>query len=201
MSNIIRTTSALAPAAVPVYSSQPWPESHPSPEWFAVYTTSRHEKRVAEYLAVRKIESFLPLYSSLRRWNNGCKVKVELPLFPGYVFVRVNRHERVRVLEIPGVRSFVNAGSQPASLPETEMEALRAGLQAFNCEPHPYLVVGERARIKNGALAGLEGILVRKKGALRVVISLDLIMKGVAIEVDATDIEPIGTRVARPLGA
>ena len=170
-------------------------------EWFAVYTSPRHEKKVTEHLARRNVETFLPLYSSVRRWKNGCKVTVALPLFPGYLFVCVSRLERVRVLESPGVLWFVGVGGQPAALAEAEIEALRTGVQAFNCEPHPYLVLGEKARIRRGPLEGFEGVLVRKKGALRVVISLSLIMKSIAIEVDATDLEPIGNRVTCPLTA
>jgi transcription termination/antitermination protein NusG len=170
-------------------------------EWFAVYTSPRHEKKVTEHLALRNVEAFLPLYSSVRRWKNGCKVTVDLPLFPGYLFVRVNRHEKVRVLETPGVLWFVGVGGQPATLAESEVEALRAGVRALNCEPHPYLVVGEKARIRKGPLEGFEGVLTRKKGALRVVISLTQIMKSIAIEVDANDVEPIGKRISCPLTA
>lgn len=171
------------------------------PEWLALYTSTRHEKKVAEQLAIRQIESFLPLYTSLRSWKNGCKVKVELPLFPNYVFVRVGRQERVRALEIPGVLSFVGIGNRPASLPDAEIQALRSGIQMLKCEPHPYLVIGERVRIKNGPLSDFEGVLLRKKGAVRVVISLEMIMKSVAIEVDVTDVEPVGIKVNRPLRA
>ncbi len=192
----MKITSALARVG-----TAPAGGSHSFPEWFAVYTTSRHEKRVVEHLAIREIESFLPLYRSLRSWKNGCKVNVELPLFPSYVFVRLNRGVRVRVLEIPGVLSFVSVGNQPAPLPEFEIEALRSGIQSLKWEPHPYLVVGEKTRIKTGPLAGFEGVLLRKKGLLRVVISLELIMKSVAVEVNATDVEPIGPRVSHDSAA
>ena len=169
------------------------------PEWLAVYTTSRHEKKVVEHLAIREIKCFLPLYSSWRSWKNGCKVKVELPLFTNYVFVRPHKTERIRVLEIPGVVNFVRAGNQPVALADSAMEALRSGIQAFKCEPHPYLVVGERVRIKNGPLLGVEGVLLRKKGTLRVVVSLDMIMKSVAIEVDADDVEAVAPAFQEPL--
>ena len=132
-----------------------------APQWFAAYTTTRHEKVVAEHLAQRNIESFLPLYRSLRLWKNGCKVNVELPLFPSYIFVRMERKHRVRVLEIPGVLSLVSAGGKPVPLPEPEMEALRAAIPLIKCEPHPYLVIGERARIKSGPLMGMQGVLLR----------------------------------------
>lgn len=163
------------------------------PQWFAAYTSSRHEKAVAHHLAIREIESFLPLYQTKRLWKNGCKVNVELPLFSSYVFVRMNCRERVRVLNVPGVLSMVSVAGKPVPLPEADIEALRSGIHLSQCEPHPYLVVGERARIKCGSLAGMEGVLLRKKGSYRVVLSLDLIMQSVAVEVDADEVVTIGS--------
>ncbi|PYY21124.1 MAG: hypothetical protein DMG62_20060, partial [Acidobacteria bacterium] len=150
-------------------------ESEVLPRWFAVYTTSRHEKAIAEHFALRKIESFLPLYRTQRLWKNGCRMDLQLPLFPSYIFVRIRALERVRVLEVPGVLSLVSAAGKPVPLPEPEIEALRSSLPLVKCEPHPYLVIGDRVRIKSGSLEGMEGVLLRKKGFLRVVLSLDLI--------------------------
>lgn len=165
------------------------PIATPSHNWFAVYTKPRHEKRVAQHLAIQRIEFFLPLYRSLRRWNNGCKVEVELPLFPSYLFVRISKEERPRVLGAYGVLSFVGIKNTPAVLPDFEIESLRTGLQQRKCEPNPYLVVGEKARIKAGPMAGMEGVLVRKKNDLRVVLSVHLIRQSIAVEVEADDIE------------
>ena len=167
--------------------------------WFAVYTSSHHEKRVAEQLAQRQMESFLPLYSTTRRWKNRTRVTLELPLFPGYLFARIERKERVRLLEIPGVLSLVGFGQQPAPLPDFEIESLRSGLRQRTIGPHPYLVMGERFRIKTGAMAGMEGVLVRQKNNFRIVITLDMIMRSVAVEVDADDLEPVAH--PRPLQA
>jgi transcription antitermination factor NusG len=167
------------------------------PQWFAAYTTTRHEKAVAEHFAMRNIEAFLPLYKTQRLWKNGCRMNLELPLFPSYVFVRVPVRERVRVLEVPGVLSLVSTAGKPVPLPESDIEALRSSLPFIKCEPHPYLKVGELVRVKSGSLEGMEGILLRKKGLLRVVISLDLIMKSVAVEVDADNVEPIVSSFAR----
>ncbi len=161
-------------------------------KWFAVYTTPRHEKRVEEHFAQRQIDSFLPLYNSRRRWKDGSKVLLSLPLFPGYIFVHIRRQERVRVLEVPGVLSLVGNSRELSPLPEDVIEALRTGLHLRKVEPHPYLVVGERARIKSGALAGMEGVLLRKKNCFRVVLTLDHVMQSVAAEVDAADLEPLG---------
>ncbi len=163
----------------------------PERNWFALFTTSHHEKRVSEYLAQREIECFLPLYTAVRRWKNRCKVKLELPLFPNYVFVRIEPRKRVPVLEVPGVLWLVSCGREPAALPDFEIESLRAGLQSRKIEPHPYMVVGQRVRIIRGALTGMEGVLVRKKNDLRVVLTLDQIKKSVAVEVDADDLEPV----------
>lgn len=158
--------------------------------WFAAYTNSHHEKRVALYLTERRIESFLPMYSTRRRWRNRCEANLELPLFANYVFVRIDPRERVRVLEVPGVLSLVGFGRTLAPLPDFEIEALRTGLRLRKIAPHPYLVIGDRVRIKAGPMTGMEGVLVRKKNNLRVVLALDVIMQSMAVEVDADDLEP-----------
>lgn len=160
--------------------------------WYAAYTWMHHEKRVAQQLAERRVDCFLPLYRSVRRWKDRRK-ELELALFPGYVFVRIALRDRLQILQLPSVVRLVGSRGQPAPLPENEMEALRQGLtnQIYG-EPHPYLKVGRRVRIVHGPLAGTEGILVRKKDWLRVVLSVDLIMRSVAIEVDAADLELVG---------
>jgi transcription antitermination factor NusG len=163
------------------------------PRWFAVYTTPRHEKHVSEILAERQIEAFLPLYRTNRQWKKSLPVVLELPLFPTYVFVRIARQARGAVLSTPGVLSIVGSSRESWPLPDLEIEALRSGLLERRIEPHPYLVVGERVRIMAGVMAGVEGVLVRKKNDLRVVLSLDTIMRSVAVEVDADDIEPVGS--------
>src|SRR5271169_3947926 len=143
-----------------------------SARWFAAYTHSHHEKRVASYLAERRMDSFLPLYATRHRWKNRCEMNLELPLFPNYVFVRMDPRGRRRVLEVPGVLSLVGFGRSLAPLPDFEIEALRSGLGRRKLEPHAYLVIGERVRIKAGAMTGVEGVLVRKKNNFRVVLAL-----------------------------
>lgn len=160
------------------------------PRWYAAQTCSRHEKRVAEYLAGRDIQCFLPLYATQRRWADR-KTRVELPLFPGYLFVRIPVLERLRVLELPGVVRLVSSRGQAVAIGDAEIESLRQGLTAGGkAEPHPFLKIGECVRVVTGPFAGCTGILLRKKDALRVVVSLDIIMRSVAVEVDACDIEP-----------
>jgi transcription antitermination factor NusG len=162
-----------------------------SPKWFAVYTTPRHEKAVARHFEFQRIESFLPLYTEMHRWKNGCRVNVEQPLFPGYIFARIGRRDSPQVRSVPGVLLIVGSGREPQPLPDFEIEALRSGLHLRKFEPHPYLVVGEKARIKSGSLAGMVGVLARKKNNLRVVLTLELIMRSVAVEVDADELERV----------
>ncbi|MGA8741547.1 MAG: UpxY family transcription antiterminator [Terracidiphilus sp.] len=160
--------------------------------WFAVYTTCRHEKRIAQHLQQREIEHYLPLYRADRKWRDGSKVTLELPLFPGYIFAHIMRSERGSVLSVPGALAIVGGtGGEPASLPDTAIEALRAGLLERRIEPHPLLRVGQLARVRSGAFAGMEGVVVRKKSGFRIVLTLEQIMQSVAIELDEDDVEPL----------
>ena len=159
--------------------------------WYAAYTRAKHEKRVATELGAREVEHFLPLYSSLRRWKDR-RVQLELPLFPGYVFVRLALSDRLREMQIPSVVRLVGFNGLPTALPDEEMEILRAGLcQSLRAEPHPFLTVGRRVRITGGPFAGLEGVLKRKRNSLRVVVSLSLIQRSVAVDVDVADVGPV----------
>jgi transcription antitermination factor NusG len=162
-------------------------------QWFAAYIPPRHEKHVYELLTERRIEAFLPLYRTARQWKKSRPIVLELPLFPTYVFVRIFRQTRHAVRGLPGVLSLVGSAREPWPLPDFEIDALRRSLQTGRVEPHPYLKVGERVRIKNGMMTGVEGILVRKKNDFRVVLSLETIMRSVAIEVDADDLDPADT--------
>jgi transcription antitermination factor NusG len=164
--------------------------SYAQSNWFAVSTTPRHEKRVAQHFGLREVECFLPLYRTQRRWNDGSKVALDLPLFPGYIFVRIGRKERTRVLQVPGVLALVaGTGREPAALCESEIEALRSGICQVRAEPHPLLRTGQKARIRSGALAGMAGVIVRMKNSMRVVLTLELIMQSIAVEVDCSDLE------------
>ena len=164
------------------------------PKWFAVYTASRHEKKVAQHLTQRNIEHFLPLYRSDRKWSDGSRVTLDLPLFPGYLFVHIRRSERVRVLDVPGALAVVGGnGREPVPLPDEAIDALRSGLHLRRAEPYAQVAVGRRARIRSGALAGMEGIVLRKKNGLRVVLTLEHIQRSIAVEVAAEDLEPLGS--------
>ena len=160
--------------------------------WYAAYTYANHEKRVAAELHARKVEHFLPLYSSVRRWRDR-RVRLDLPLFPGYVFLRLALREKLRALQIPSLVRLVGFCGQPAAISDDEMEALRRGLtRDTNAEPHAYLTAGRRVRVTNGPLAGLEGIILRRRNQFRFVISLPLIMRSVSVELDETDLKALG---------
>ena len=158
--------------------------------WYAAYTCANHEKRVAEQLSTRSVEHLLPLYTSVRRWKDR-RVQLQLPLFPGYIFVRIALCDRLQVLELPSVARLIGFDGTPTALPEAEIEALKAGLEdGLHAEPHPFLKVGRHVRITTGPLEGLEGVLVRKKNALRFVLSVDLIQRSILLDIDAGSIVP-----------
>jgi transcription antitermination factor NusG len=158
-------------------------------QWYAAYTCANHEKRVAEQLGIREVEHFLPLYASARRWKDR-RVTLELPLFPGYVFVRMALRDRLQVQKVPGVARLVGFDGTPSALPDVEIDALRRSLAGgVRVEPYPYFTVGQRVRLRSGLLTGLEGVLLRRKGGLRVVISVDLIQRSVAVDADVADVE------------
>jgi transcription antitermination factor NusG len=180
-------------AAVRPWREEPMAQSGKTRmRWYAAYTRSRHEKTVAHQLVSKGIETFLPLYETVRRWKNGDH-RVELPLFPGYAFARFVLDDRLAVLKVPGVVRLVGFNGTPAPLEDAEVEGLRKMLAAgVKAVPHPYLTEGRRVRITGGPLAGREGILVRRKGAVRVVLSIDLIQRSVLVDVDACELEPAG---------
>ena len=169
------------------------PDGSTSSRWFAVYTTCRHEKRIAQHFSHRDIEFYLPLYRSQRKWRDGSKVELDLPLFPGYIFVHIRRSERTSVLSVPGAVAVVGGtGGEPAPLPDDAIDALKAGLMAGKVEPHALVRVGQQVRIRSGAFAGMSGVVVRKKSGLRVVLTLEQIMQSIAVEVGEEDLDPIG---------
>jgi transcription antitermination factor NusG len=159
--------------------------------WYATYTCANHEKQVAAELQLRALECFLPLYRSVRRWKDR-RMTLDLPLFPGYLFVRLALRDRVRVLQIPSVVHLVSFSGHPVAIPDDEMDQLRRSLShSLRAEPHPFLTAGRRVRIIQGPLTGCEGILRRQKNKFRFVISIDLIRSACAVDVDAADIRPI----------
>jgi len=158
-------------------------------KWYALYTTSQHEKSVVRHLDLRNIESFLPTYESVRIWKNRQHKKVALPLFPSYLFVRINHYERTKVLQAPGVLQIIGKKSEPESLAESEIDFLRSHLYGRKFEPYHKLVLGRRVRITNGPMQGIQGTLVRKNNSLRFVITIELINQNASVEVNANELE------------
>lgn len=167
------------------------PTSPLEQHWYAAYTCANHEKRVAQQLAERQVDHFLPLYRTVRRWKDR-RVQLELPLFPGYVLVRLALCVRSRVLQVPSVVRLVGFGGLPAALPDDQVEILRIGLDGQSTAvPHPFLAAGCKARIIRGPLAGFEGLLLHRKGHCRFVLSIELIQRSIVVDVDAVDVVPV----------
>ena len=161
--------------------------------WYAVYSRSRHEKTVCEELQRRGIETFLPLREILSQWKDR-KRRIQVPLFGGYVFVHVPmRQRRLDILKVPGIVRIVGLNNTPEPVPDEEIESVQLFLKTtIRHDPYPYLSVGRRVEIKRGALQGLQGVLIKKKNKFKFVLSVHLIQQSVALEIDASDIEPTG---------
>lgn len=167
------------------------PHAYREVRWYAACTSANREKRIADQLRVRDVESFLPVYQSRRKWKDR-RVTLEMPLFPGYVFIHIALRERLTVLQVPGVARFVGFDGTPTALPDVEIDRLRSGLEnGIHAVPHPGLRIGQRVRIKSGPMVGLEGILQRHKGQTRIIVALELIERSIALEIDRADIEPV----------
>jgi transcription antitermination factor NusG len=167
--------------------------SNGSFNWFALQIRSRWEGATAELLRAKGLETLLPTFTTKRKWSDRFKV-VESPLFPGYVFCRFDVHNRLPVLITPGVISVVGRGKTPVAVDDAEIHSIQAAVQSgIHVEPWPYVEVGERVRIKDDVLNGMEGILTSFKGSCRVVISVTLLRRSVALEIDRSRIVPLGS--------
>lgn len=158
--------------------------------WYALHIRSRHEKRIAERLRSQSMETFLPVHRCRHTWRNGVHAEVDFPLFPCYLFARASIYDRISLLQMPGVLGFAASSTRPTVIPDEEIAVLRTVTDTFKAEPHPYLNNGDSVRIIAGPLAGLEGILTRRKQEYRVVLSIEAIMRSVVVEVSEFDIEP-----------
>lgn len=159
--------------------------------WYALQVRPRFEKIVASTLLNKGFEGFLPLYRCRSRWSDRIK-EVHLPLFPGYLFCRLDINKRLPILITPGVIHIVGIGKAPHPVEDAEIAALQAivisGLQA---KPRSYLTVGRKIRIEIGPLAGVEGIVVALKGASRLVVSVSLLQRSVSVEIDESWVVPV----------
>jgi len=156
------------------------------PRWYVAYTLPRHEKAVADRLVQQNVQSYLPLYPAVRFWNHR-RIEVELPLFPGYVFIRMLLADRIRILSRPGIIRLVSFNGNPAVLPDEEVERLQSSLAIWKATPYPFLTAGKQVRIKSGPFAGLEGKILRRKGKIRLLVTLDLIQSAMLLELDAAE--------------
>jgi len=186
---ILEDSRSAFPSAIPAPGELP--ADYLEPRWYAAYTSPHHEKFVAEQVRNQQIACCLPLYRSVRRWKDRRK-ELELPLFPGYLFVHIALRDRLQVLRLPGVVHLVSFHGKPSPLPTAEIEMLQqSSTHRDLLQPHPYLKIGKRVRVRSGPMSGVQGILIRRKDTFRVVLSVDLIMRSVALEVDVADVEPI----------
>jgi transcription antitermination factor NusG len=167
--------------------------------WFALQVRARCEAGVANHLHGQGYERFLPLYRLRKRWSDRIK-EVEVPLFPGYLFCRFDPHDRLPVLKTPGVMRIVGFKSGPVPVDESEVRALQTLAAAgVPHQPWPFLTAGDRVRIESGPLLGLEGILTEVKRSHRLVLSVTLLQRSVAVEIDSAFVQLLGSAVARPL--
>jgi len=157
--------------------------------WYAVFTLPQNEKSVVRHLAMREVESFLPTYETVKVWKNRQRVRTVRPLFPTYLFVRIDHKQRNRVLESPGVIHIVGNTRENVPVPDSAIELLRSSVQGRNVEPYSELVVGKKVRIRSGSMEGIQGVLVRKGNGFRFVLALEMINQFAAIEVGAEDLE------------
>ena len=167
--------------------------------WYAVSTKSRQEKIVASMLEYLAVPNFLPLIKEERRWSDRKQI-VAMPLFQGYVFVRItiSSEHQLRVLKVPGVVDFVRNRTGALAIPEREIEDVRAVLShAEGCSPYPFLKAGDRVRVVRGPLAGIEGTLIRGGSQSKLIISIEMIQRSLAASVAECDVEPVSSGFAR----
>jgi transcription termination/antitermination protein NusG len=162
-------------------------------QWFAVHTRSRHEKVVAQEVRDQGITTFLPLVTEERRWSDRRKV-VESPLFTCYVFVKMvpRNDQRFRVLRVNGVLRFVGSQGVAIPIPDEQIQAVQLLFEKrLSFCSHPFLKIGQRVRIRSGALSGVEGILVARSGERTLVVSLNAIQRSLSVRIEGYDVEPI----------
>ena len=166
--------------------------------WFAVRVKSRCERVVVSIAQNKGFEGFLPLYQARSRWSDRLKA-IQLPLFPGYVFCRLDPQHRLPLLTIPGVLHFVGIGKTPAPIEDTEIAAIQAAVQSgLSTEPWPFLEVGQRVRLEDGPLAGLGGILVGTPNGQRIIVSVTLLKRSVSVAIERQWVKPVDL-TERPL--
>lgn len=166
------------------------PADFQQPKWYVLFVRSNQERRVATRLQAREVEHFLPCYESVRQWKDR-RVKLEVPLFPGYVFVRLPLTERAKALTISNVVSLVGTRNLPSAVSDEEIAWIKLGIEHGKAGPYPYLNVGHRVVVTEGVMCGMEGVLLRKRNNTRIVLSLDSIARSFVVEIDAAWVRPL----------
>jgi transcription antitermination factor NusG len=173
----------------PVQASRVFSDISFKKTWFAVYTAPRHEKYVHAQLTAKRIQSFLPLYTTIRKWKNRVRREIQHPLLPGYVFVCLGADERLPVLQTSGVVYFVGSGGAPSGLGDHEMHALRVGAQRAALVPRRLPATGDTVRITRGPFRGVKGCVEQDGDDLTLVVTIQLIHKSFAVRIQAADLE------------
>lgn len=173
--------------------TSPWVGAEPAERWYALQTRLQREKVVEQRLMERGVQTFLPMVTEVRRWSDRRK-KIQIPLFSSYLFVKLapSKVERVRVLSVDGVFSFVGPRREGTPIPDSQIEAVRALVDGqLPWSSHPFLNIGQRVRIRSGALQGVEGILVSRSGENSLVISVETIQRSMAVRIEGYDVEAV----------
>ena len=178
------------------------PNGIDSQRWYALQVRTRWESSTAVLLSGKSYQTFLPTFKIKKRWNRSLR-EVDAPLFPGYVFCQFDAQNRLPILITPGVISVVGRGRVPLPVDDEEIAAIQTVVSSgLRAEPWPYLEIGQKIRIESDALSGLEGILIKFKGNHRIVVSVSLLRRSVALEIDRSCVRPVGptrTTVLEPL--
>jgi len=159
------------------------------PRWYAAYTKANHEQRVADRLGERGIENYLPQYESVHKWKDR-KVRLQSPLFPGYIFVHMALQNRLRLLQVPGVARLVSFAGRPVTVSSEEIDRIRALLRmSQRIKPYPYLEIGKWVRVRSGPFEGLEGIVAKLKNSTHIVVTIESIRRAIAVQVEVAELE------------
>lgn len=182
LQSVINTQSSLSPLT-----------DSPRPQWYAIHTRAKHERKIAIQLSSKGITAFVPTLKERHRWSDRQKI-VEVPLFVCYVFVHVLRWQQVHheVLRTSGFLRWVGASGEPTAIPDPQIEAVRSTLtNGLSPSPYPFLKLGQKVRVRGGCLDGVEGILIENGSDARLIVSIDLIQQSVSISLHGYELEPI----------
>lgn len=183
---------AAASQILQVNSSASLLATEQTERWYALHTRARHEKVVEQRLNQKAVTTYLPMITEVHRWSDR-KKKVQLPLFSCYLFAKLapTKVDRLRVLCVDGVFSFVGPGGEGTPIPDGQIDAVRALVEGgLPCSTHPFLKIGQRVRVRSGALDGVEGVLVDRNGDSTLIISIDAIQRSLAVRVEGYEVEP-----------